>query len=197
MTGTEMEMARPLFVGLAQLCERTGAAVVDGGTDGGVMRLSGEARRSTKGSYPLVGVAPEGTISLPGTRPGAERVAIEPNHTHLFVVPGSAWGDESPWISRVALSIAGQHGIAAVVVGGGAISMKDVGEAVAVGIRVIAVADSGRTASLLASATEGGTNDIPARTMAETGLVRGIHGIEDPANVTRAIGTLLDQGDEA
>ena len=159
------------------------------------MRLTGEARRSVKGSFPLVGVAPEGTISLPGTRPDAERVAIEPHHTHLFVVPGSAWGDESPWISRVALSIAGTHGIAAVVVDGGAVSLKDVGEAVAAGIRVIAVADSGRTASLLASATKGGADDDAARTIAETGLVRGIDGIEDPASVTRAIGTLLAKGD--
>jgi hypothetical protein len=192
MTTGEMAAARPLFVDIARLCERIGAAVVDGGTDGGVMRLTGESRRTTGGSYPLIGVAPEGTIALPGSLPDANRVAIEPNHTHLIVVPGSRWGDESPWISKIALSISGARGAVAVVVGGGDVSMEDVREAVNVGIRVIAIADSGRTASLLASAADGSTKDSLPRTLVETGLVSAINGIEDPASATEAIGAVLE-----
>ena len=41
--------------------------VVDGGTDAGIMKMMGEARSAARHSFPLIGVAPSGLVSLPGT----------------------------------------------------------------------------------------------------------------------------------
>ena len=42
------------------------AVVVDGGTDAGVMQLIGRARATGTSGFPLVGVAAENTVMLPG-----------------------------------------------------------------------------------------------------------------------------------
>src|SRR4051794_8713956 len=42
------------------------AVVVDGGTDSGVMRLIGEARSAAGANFPLIGVAAQGTVTVPG-----------------------------------------------------------------------------------------------------------------------------------
>ncbi len=50
---------------LAPLLDQLGAAVVDGGTDAGVMALMGQARRAAGARFPLLGVAARGTVRLP------------------------------------------------------------------------------------------------------------------------------------
>src|SRR4051794_25046244 len=42
------------------------AAVVDGATDSGVMRVLGKSRAAASGRFPLIGVAAEGTVVLDG-----------------------------------------------------------------------------------------------------------------------------------
>jgi hypothetical protein len=81
-----------------------GGALVDGGTDAGVMRLAGEAREE-------IGVAASGTIKLPGNAPpaSAHAVRLEPHHTHVVMVPGERFGEASPWIADVAGTIAGDR----------------------------------------------------------------------------------------
>jgi hypothetical protein len=83
-----------------------GAAVVDGGTDSGVMRVIGHAHDTAGASFPLVGVAAEGTVVLPGACPAPDAAPLDPRHTQVILVPGDTWGDESPWLSRVAAAIA-------------------------------------------------------------------------------------------
>ena len=58
-----------LFVQLAAYCEETATAVLDGGTDTGVMRLIAEARSAADATFPLIGVAPSGAMGRP-TRTG-------------------------------------------------------------------------------------------------------------------------------
>src|SRR5689334_23540354 len=53
---------RGLFETIATACESSMTAVVDGGTDSGVMRLMAEARAATGGTFPLIGVAPAGAF---------------------------------------------------------------------------------------------------------------------------------------
>jgi len=81
--------------------ERHGAAAVDGGTDSGVMRMLGRARAGS--GFALVGVAAAGTVRVPGGGPVIDDAAdLEPHHTHLVLVPGDTWGDESRWLADVA-----------------------------------------------------------------------------------------------
>src|SRR5262249_7226524 len=70
---TEEERLGPLgafFATLAAHLDRTSTAVVDGGTDSGIMRLIAGAREKRGSTFPLVGVAPVGALARP-TRTGA------------------------------------------------------------------------------------------------------------------------------
>jgi hypothetical protein len=137
------------------LIGRFGAAVVDGGTDSGVMRIMGRARAAAGGRFPLVGVAAEGTIHLAG-KPAASGTAIpEPNHTHLVLVPGANWGDESPWLADVADALADGGPSVTVVVNGGKITYDDVAGSLARRRPVLVLAGTGRTADAIAAARSG------------------------------------------
>jgi transcriptional regulator with XRE-family HTH domain len=107
----DMARLRPLFVEvLAPLAEALGAFVVDGGTDAGVMRLMGQARTETHAAFPLIGVSATGTVALPDAPfPRPDAAPLEPNHTHFVLVPGSEWGDDSPWLVRVASVLAAKE----------------------------------------------------------------------------------------
>src|SRR4051794_40770819 len=92
--------------------EDAGAAVVDGGTDTGVMRSIGRARAETGAGFPLVGVAAAGTGAVPGGEPPIDDAAeLEPHHTQVVLVPGrtaiaAAPGasDPDPRAARIARS---------------------------------------------------------------------------------------------
>ena len=81
------------------VAERRDAVVIDGGTDSGVMQLIGRARSALGGRFPLIGVAAEGTVLVPGAgTPSPDAVRLEPNHTLFLLVPGTQWGDEAAWM---------------------------------------------------------------------------------------------------
>lgn len=170
--------------------------MVDGGTDAGVMRLMGEARVGADSGFPLVGVAAAGTVALPAEplpRPDAAR--LEPRHSHFVLVPGSEWGDESPWLARVAGALAGGSPSLTVLVNGGETALEDASLSVASGRPVISVSGSGRAADALAGALRGGTPDgrvgtsprpgccgpwisgrAPRRSIEEAALRKGVRG---------------------
>ena len=140
---------RALFTDeLVPVVRRVGAAIVDGATDAGVVALVGRAHAEDEAAaFPLVGVAVEALV-----RAEAE---IEPHHTHLLLVPGSDWGDETPWLAQVAGALAGPRPSVTVLVEGGEIALADVEASVAAGRRVVVVEGSGRTADALAGAADG------------------------------------------
>src|SRR5512147_184454 len=85
---------------VAKLAEETGAVVVDGGTQAGIMTEIGKQRQKNGYNFPLVGVVFETLIMK------EEAAAIlDANHTHFFLIPGDDWGDESGWISKIASHI--------------------------------------------------------------------------------------------
>ena len=57
---------------IVALSERLRSSVVDGGTDAGIMQLVGKARAAAQATFPLVGVAAEGTVVIPGGLPAQE-----------------------------------------------------------------------------------------------------------------------------
>ena len=158
------ERLRGLFADeLVPVVRRTGAAIVDGATDAGVVALVGRAHADDDAAaFPLVGVAVEALV-----RAEAE---IEPHHTHLLLVPGSDWGDETPWLARVAGALAGPRPSVTVLVEGGDIALADVEASVAAGRRVVVVEGSGRTADALAGAADGPRLDA----LRASGLVEAV-----------------------
>jgi hypothetical protein len=172
----ELDRLRPLFIEvLAPLVATLGAAVVDGGTDAGVMRLMGHARAETNATFALVGVVAIGMVTLPNTQlPALDTALLESHHTHFVLVPGTQWGDESPWLSRVAGTLAQEAPSVTVLVNGGETAWQDVLQSVKARRPVIVVGGSGRTADKLAGTLRGKIADERARELSASGLLRAV-----------------------
>lgn len=127
------------------------AAVVDGGTDAGVMSLLGRIRTQLGATFPLVGVAAEKTVRIPGQDAG-DAADLEAGHTGVLLVPGSMWGDESPWIAQVADSLAASCSSATLVINGGEITYKDIAHSLNANRPVLILEGTGRTADVIAEA---------------------------------------------
>jgi len=143
-----------LFERIAPQLDALGAAVIDGGTAFGVMALMGRARRCAGARFPLIGIAPQGAVAIDSGKPDQPagkdgKARLDPNHTHFMLVPGDAWGDESPWISAVADRFARGRGSLMLVAAGGEITRLDVMHRLRSGGRVLVLAGSGGTADRL------------------------------------------------
>lgn len=175
MSKSDLRRLSPLFSGvLAELAWRLRVAVLDGGTDTGVMRLMGRGRADSGRDFPLVGVVASALVAVPGRPAHADGAALEPNHTHFVLVPGDDWGDEGPWLARLGGMFGDGKRSATVLVNGGEISRHDAELSVAAGRPVIVLAGSGRTADALASAAAGSPPDERSERIVATGLVRPV-----------------------
>lgn len=171
--------------GVAPVAVELGAAVVDGGTDSGVMRMAGAARLALAGAFPLIGVVAEALL-----RAHADvdhpRAFPEPNHSHLVVVPGSDWGDETPWLFDVAQWIAGSRPIRTVLVNGGPISRAELEESIRRGIPAIAIRGTGRAADDVGA--DGFSDTSPPSY--HSGLIQVVEAT-DVAGLRKALGAAL------
>jgi hypothetical protein len=136
---------------LAQIADVTNSAVIDGGTQSGVMAWMGQARARAGYRFPLMGVAAEGVVTWPGGPEENTRTHLDPNHTHFILVPGNRWGDESPWIAKIATQLAGALPSVTLLINGGEISRHDVANSFAAGRPVIILKGTGRLADELAN----------------------------------------------
>jgi hypothetical protein len=194
MGEAEPERLRLLFAELVSILERLGGAAVDGGTDVGVMKLLGRARAERGGSFPLVGVVVE-ALARPEPAGLLDAAPLEPHHSHFVLVPGADWGDESPWIARVAGVLAGDRPSLTLLVNGGEISLRDVEESVGAERRVVAADGSGRSADLLAAGVRGESADEQVRALVESGLVRAADVRDDSSrSVSRMVERILSGG---
>jgi hypothetical protein len=160
---------------LAPLAKDMKTFVVDGGTDAGIMRLMGEARTQINATFPLIGVAPIGLATLPDDSNASDEASLlEPNHTHFVLIPGSSWGDESPWIAKVASTLAGSQPSIVILINGGEVTWKDASQNIQEGRPVVVIAGSGRTADVLAAVLRGKATDQRAEDLISSGLVQAI-----------------------
>lgn len=174
------------------LLDRRDAAVVDGGTDSGVMRVIGQTRASGGERFPLVGVAAEGTVVVPDQgSPAPDAAQLEPNHTHVVLVPGATWGDESPWLANVADVIADGCPSVTLVVNGGEITYDDVAGSLARRRPVVVLDGTGRTADAIAAACEGQGGHPRAMEIAASPLTRVV-AVWDAEAIGDAIAIALD-----
>jgi hypothetical protein len=186
-----LERLRPFFTeALAPLAGALDACVVDGGTEAGVMGLMGRARARSGGTFPLVGVAAEGTVPPTGS------ASLEPNHSHVVLVPGTTWGDESSWLAEVASQLAGGSPSVTVLINGGQIALDDVARSVRAGRPVVVLDGSGRTADALAEALReracgAGGMERRVRELADSGLVESVALADGPPALARAAAFLL------
>jgi hypothetical protein len=147
-----LDAIRGFLSNLASWCDVTRTAVVDGGTDSGVMRLVGEARHSLGGTFPLIGVAPAGALD----RSASSGSPIDParGHSVVLLTPGDRFGDETALLFAAADLLGAGHA-PTVVVNGGRLSMDEANQRLQQGEVVIAVEGSGRSADELAARATG------------------------------------------
>lgn len=119
---------------LAAAARRERLTVLTGGTDAGIFHVFGAAMGAP--TAPLVGVAPSNHAG----------VALEPHHTHVALVEGDAWGDETPVLLALAAALAPA---VAVICGGGPVTRREVDGHLRAGRPVLAVAGSGGVADQL------------------------------------------------
>ena len=179
---------------LAPLAQSLNMTVIDGGTDAGVMRLIGQARKDIGGTFPLLGVAPVGLADFPNTPFDLEddSCPLEPNHTHFMLIPGSDWGSESSWIAKIATVLAKNEHSIAILANGGEITWKDAQQNVRADRPVIVVEGSGRTADILAHALDGEIMDDRARELLDSDLLSSIDMAEDFQDISRRLHRILE-----
>ena len=161
---------------ISPLADKLGCYVVDGGTDAGIIRLIGQARRATQATFPLVGITPVDLLDLPNF-PAAEEdsAPLEANHTHCIAVPGRSWGDESAWMAKIATLLAGDRPSVVLLINGGSITWKDAAANAAVGRQILVLEGSGRAADLLVDTLKGkSTSDERALALAGSGLLEAV-----------------------
>lgn len=190
MTGDNLAAMAEAMKQIVPSLDRWGAAVVDGGTDSGVIQVMGQARDAAGGRFPLIGVAAEGTVALSGMPTPPDTAGLEPHHSRVILVPGGTWGDESPWLSGVAAIIADGQPSLTLVVNGGDITYDDIEQSLRTGRPVIVLAGTGRTADTIAAAARGHPGEPRAAQVAASPDVRVIY-LNDQDALCSAIGSVL------
>jgi len=131
LRGSALDRAEALLgPSVSAASQLTGAAVLDGGTSSGVMAIIGAARAKRPAKMPvLVGVAPGGLVSYPGS-PVRDRVALEENHSHFVLAASAEWGGETGLLMNLASARAGDSRVVVVLAGGGPVSTSEALESV-------------------------------------------------------------------
>jgi hypothetical protein len=146
---------------IAKVAESMKAVVICGGTDMGVMAEIGQIRARNGYKFPLVGITPEELVTWPGGPRsskflwwGKQLWQLEPHYSHFILVPGSEFGDESPWIVDTATLLSKNQRSVTILINGGEVSRKDIQLSLENGRPVIALSRTGRLADELASQPE-------------------------------------------
>jgi len=168
---------------LVPYVQRMNAAVLDGGTDSGVMAAIGRARDKVGATFPLIGVLAREVEDI--------RSMFEPFHTHFVLCPGSNWGDESEWIAVAAETLAGTHPKAAILINGGKIAWTDALNNINHGLQVLIAEGSGRTADVIATTSTGTSFDKQAIVLLRTGKVHIANFFKDPREFMEKLDRLM------
>jgi hypothetical protein len=146
---------------ISSVAHDLGAAVICGGTNMGIMAEIGHTRRRNHHEFPLIGIAPAELVTWPeGPKStkflwwGKERWPLQPHYSHFILVPGNAFGDESPWIVDTATLLSQTRGAVTILINGGDVSRKDIELSLQHGRRVIVLSHTGRLADELARQPE-------------------------------------------
>lgn len=149
----EAEATRRAIQTISRIAEELNALIVCGGTDMGVMAKIGQMRAQNHYKFPLIGITleematwPEGPRSTKFMWWGKQRWQLEPHYSHFILVPGSEFGDESPWIVDAATILTKGHASVTILINGGEVSRKDIELSLGHGRSVIALSRTGRLA---------------------------------------------------
>jgi hypothetical protein len=153
----QADATRQAIQTIARVTEDLHAVMICGGTNMGVMAEIGQVRWEKHYKFPLVGIAPKELVAWPGGQRntkflwwGKQRWQLAPHYSHFMLVPGSQFGDESPWIFDAATSLSRGRMSVTILINGGEVSRKDIELSLENGRPVIALSRTGRLADELA-----------------------------------------------
>ncbi|NDJ62928.1 MAG: tetratricopeptide repeat protein [Chloroflexi bacterium] len=194
MSGDSAQTMLPLIeAGLVKFAELHGTALVDGGTSYGVMQLIGAGRRRSRGSFPLIGVAPIHRVKYPG-RPNPGGEALDENHSHFVLTHDDEFGDETEMIARLAGAIARNQPLLGIVINGGDLTRQDVYRLVTedAHIPLLILEGSGRFADDVAEAVHAGTSSDPMlQTIITRGNLRLVHIDSGPEGLAAELNSIV------
>ncbi|HLO28187.1 MAG TPA: hypothetical protein VK249_03575, partial [Anaerolineales bacterium] len=157
----QADVTRRAVETVSRTAEALSAVVICGGTDMGVMAEIGQIRSLNSYKFPLVGVTLEELVTWPGGPRnknflwlGKRRWQLESHYSHFILVPGSEFGDESPWIGDIATLLSKGDRSVTILINGGEVSRKDIELSLENGRPVIALSRTGRLADDLARQPE-------------------------------------------
>lgn len=152
----QADVTRRTIQTISKIAEDMNAIVICGGTDMGVMAEIGLLRNKNHYKFPLVGVAPEELVTWPDGPSstkflwwGKKRWLLASHYSQFILVPGSQFGDESPWIVDIATILSKGHQSVTILINGGEVSRKDIELSLEHGRQVIALSRTGRLADEL------------------------------------------------
>jgi hypothetical protein len=105
----ELRLEQLFSRGIARAAIDKRAAIVDGGTQSGVMALMGKGVADRGRQTVLLGVAPAGKVTYPDSdnaNSSEDHAPLDRNHSHFVLVRGNEWGDETEMMFRLAKSLA-------------------------------------------------------------------------------------------
>lgn len=137
--------------GIARAAADMNAVIVDGGTESGVMKMMGQGVADRGFKSTLIGVAPLGLVSYPGSE-GGGNTPLDPNHSHFVLIDGKDWGDETSMIFKLMDWFKSEAHAVAVLAGGGEVTRHEVLQAVRQTLPLIVVEGSGGVADEIATA---------------------------------------------
>ena len=153
----QADLTRRAIEMISRTAENLHAVVICGGTDMGVMAEIGQIRSRNGYKFPLVGITPEELVTWPGGPHstkflwwGKKLWPLEPHYSHFILVPGSQFGDESPWIVDTATILSTDQRSVTILINGGEVSRKDIQLSLENDRPVIALSRTGRLADELA-----------------------------------------------
>jgi hypothetical protein len=128
MSDEDQRQTQMMIQEIVDFAQSNGASVIDGGTESGIMKMLGDTRDASGGTFPLVGVSPLGRITYPGYQNPRQQAELEDNHSHFVLVDGDEWGDESMTIIRLTYALCGNGSAPAVglLINGGKIAMQEI-----------------------------------------------------------------------
>ncbi|MDZ4767491.1 MAG: hypothetical protein SGJ24_00045 [Chloroflexota bacterium] len=165
-TESMMSSRATLEDGLARFLHDHQVTLLDGGTATGVMQLIGLARQRRGYTFPLIGVAPDQVVWLPGReRTEAQLADLDAFHSHFVLTDGDDFGTESETLIHLTYALCGR-GIRprlCIVVNGGQIVKREVHRMATQEPRfpILVLDGSGRFADELADAFRAKTSEDP------------------------------------
>ncbi len=153
------EIANALRAAVAELANWPAPAILTGGTDAGIFHLLGQVVGDLAFAGPVVGIVPAGKVDV-DQRDDPDGETVESHHTHVVVVQGGEWGDETPVMLALCDALRRRGPVAVVVAGGGDNARREVDGHEAAGRRLLVLVGTGRLSDELAAEDPSGREVI-------------------------------------